>query len=201
MCVCLSVKVAGGQQGVNLLAAVSVLITTDVCCKRIAAGNKDTMVSAAVPWCDSIRQENAYWQGEKGERTERERDRQREQSVLESVTLALTQCHESPHHYSSNCTGTLFKLKHIPEAECQQKDAHYHTCTRALCTSMHTWDSYWLRENELTTWILLFRPVVYQVRSKTVGGIHLLKSKNNTKPGPWICLIYRNFDRNRFNVE
>lgn len=49
VCVCLSVKVAGGQQGVNLLAAVSVLITTDVCCKRIAAGNKDTMVSAAVP--------------------------------------------------------------------------------------------------------------------------------------------------------
>lgn len=132
---------------------------------------------------------------------QRERDRQREQSVLESVTLALTQCHESPHHYSSNCTGTLFKLKHIPEAECQQKDAHYHTCTRALCTSMHTWDSYWLRENELTTWILLFRPVIYQVRSKTVGGIHLLKTKNNTKPGPWICLIYRNFDRNHFNVE
>lgn len=47
--VCLSVTVAGWQQGVNLLAAVSVLITTDVCCKRIAAGNKDTMVSAAVP--------------------------------------------------------------------------------------------------------------------------------------------------------
>lgn len=38
--------------------------------KRIAAGNKDTTVSAAVPWCDSIRQEDAYWQGEKGEQTE-----------------------------------------------------------------------------------------------------------------------------------
>lgn len=74
--VCLSVTVAGWQQGVNLLAAVSVLITTDVCCKRIAAGNKDTMVSAAVPWCDSIRQEDAYWQGEKGGRTERERARE-----------------------------------------------------------------------------------------------------------------------------
>lgn len=74
---CLSVTVAGWPQGVNLLAAVSVLITTDVCCKRIAAGNKDTMVSAAVPWCDSIRQEDAYWQGEKGGRTERDRERER----------------------------------------------------------------------------------------------------------------------------
>lgn len=73
------VFVAGWQAavvvgGVNLPAAVSVLITTDVCCKRTAAGNKDTTVSAAVPWCDSIRQEDAYWQGEKGGWTERDRD-------------------------------------------------------------------------------------------------------------------------------
>lgn len=125
--VCLSVTAAGWQQGVNLLAAVSVLITTDVCCKRMAAGNKDTMVSAAVPWCDSIRQEDAYWQGEKGGRTERDRVREREQSVVESVTLALTQCHESPHHYSSDHTGPLFKLKHLPGAECQKKGSHQHT--------------------------------------------------------------------------
>lgn len=83
--VCSPGTVAGRQQGVNLLAAVSVLITTDMCCKRIAAGNKDTMVSAAVPWCDSIRQEDAYWQGEKGG-TDRETERETEGAISPRVS-------------------------------------------------------------------------------------------------------------------
>lgn len=127
-----SAGMRGEQQGVNLLAAVTVLIT-DVCWKRIAAGNKDTAVSAAAPWCDSIRQEDAYWQGEKGGQTQSEREREKREKEGGSnqswipVTLALTQCHESPRHYFSNRTGALFKLKHPPGAECQQKGTRKYT--------------------------------------------------------------------------
>ena len=68
------------------------------------------------------------WEG--GTDRERRREREREQSVLQSVTLALTQCHESPHHYSSDRTGALFKLKHLPGAECQQKGTYDHARDR-----------------------------------------------------------------------
>lgn len=109
MWVVVFVAVAGWQQGVNLLAAVSVLITTDVCCKRIAAGNKDTSVSAALPWCDSIRQEDAYWQGENGG-MDRERDRGSNQSSSQSpwhwrnVTRVHTIIPSTPreHYLNSN---------------------------------------------------------------------------------------------------
>lgn len=84
----------GEQQGVNLLAAVTLLIT-DVCCKRIAAGNKDTAVSAAAPWRDSIRQEDAYWQGEKGGQTEKERKGKRGWGGGEAISPGF----QSPWHW------------------------------------------------------------------------------------------------------
>lgn len=127
----------------NLLAASlsdTVLITIDVCSKRIAAGNKDPVVSGALPWCDSIRQVDAYWQGEKrreGAISPRVSHLGTDAMSWKSTPLFLT---------FPDCTGgALFKVKHLAytQAESHQKDGTHiqwrtHTSMHAHWTHTHT---------------------------------------------------------------
>lgn len=102
-------------------------LITEADSKRIAAGNKDTSVSAVSPSEGPIRQMDVYWQARDSQsevwKDEVGEDRRAERKRC-GVTHLGTGCNVSRPggHHSAALSGVLFKGKQISGSECHRKD-------------------------------------------------------------------------------